>query len=172
MPKRIAVLITDNYDELEYSQPVNAFLAAQHIVSNIALERGVVIYGSQGESHTTIDLSIDDISVHDFDALFIPGGHSALTLADSPQVIQFIQAFNHARKSIFSICHGSLLLGVADVLQDRIITSLRQHAACFEKAGAIYYDAELVNDNNQLISSRKNEDLPVFIEECLQVLRH
>jgi protease I len=172
MPKRIAVLVTDNYDDLEYSQPVAAFLAAKHQVSNIATQGGVIVHSRQRHSSTQIDHSIADITIDDFDALFIPGGKSALTLADHPQVLSFIQAFNQAKKSIFSICDGSLLLSEANILQDRIITSLRQHATRFEKAGAIYYDAELVNDNNQLISSRKNEDLPVFIHECLNVLRH
>ena len=172
MAKRIAVLVADHYDDLEYSQPVAAFLAAKHQVSNIAPQAGVIVHGNQRHSSAQIHHSITDISIDDFDALFIPGGKSALTLANHPQVISFIQAFNHAKKSIFSICDGALLLNAANILQDRIITSLRQYATCFEKAGAIYYDAEIVNDNNQLISSRKNEDLPVFIHECLNVLRH
>lgn len=170
MPKRIAVLVTHNYKDVEYTQPVEAFRAALHCVCNIATTHGHIVYGQDGTSSTIIDHSIADISIDDFDALFIPGGDSPLAFAHHPEVIQFIQAFNHAHKGIFSISDASLLLCEADVLKNRIITSIRSYAKQLELAGGIYYDAELVNDHNQLISSRMPDDLPVFIHECLQVL--
>lgn len=171
MSKRIAVLIDHDYVDVEYAQPVEAFRAAKHSICHIAAESGTVVYGKFRTSCTTIDQSIDSISVDDFDALFIPGGDSALKLADHAMVLKFIQQFDQAKKSIFSLCDASLLLGEADILKDRIITSIRSHATCLIQAGGIYYDAELVNDNNQLISSRMPADLPVFIHECLHVLR-
>ena len=94
-----------------------------------------------------------------------------LTFTSDAVVLKLIQEFNAANKTIFSICDASLLLGAADVLKDRIITSIRDHAHWLQDAGGRYYDAELVNDNNQLISSRAPDDLPVFIDECLEVLR-
>lgn len=171
MPKRIAVLVTHNFDDPEYFEPVNAFKAAQHSVCNIEHEVGKVIYGQQGTLAVIIDRSIDQINVHDFDALLIPGGESPLRFTSDDQVIKLIQDFNAANKTILSLCDASLLLGAADILQDRIITSIRDHAPWLQNAGGRYYDAELVNDNNQLISSRAAEDLPVFIDECLEVLR-
>ncbi|KGT48433.1 MULTISPECIES: DJ-1/PfpI family protein [Acinetobacter] len=171
MPKRIAVLVTHNFDDEEYFEPVEAFRAARHSVCNIEHEAGKVIYGKQCKAAVTIDQSIDHISVNDFDALLIPGGESPLTFSSDLKVIQLIQEFNAAKKSIFSICDGSLLLGAADILKDRIITSIRDHAPWLQNAGGRYYDAEVANDNNQLISARAPDDLPVFIFECLEVLR-
>ena len=38
-------------------------------------------------------------------------------------------------------------------------------------AGAVIFDREVVNDNNLYISSRSTYELPIFINECLNVLR-
>lgn len=171
MPKRIAVLVTNNFDDQEYLEPVEALRAAQHSICNIELRAGKVVYGLHGGLAVTIDRSIEQISIDDFDALLIPGGESPLALAHDVRVLHFIQAFNQARKTIFSLCDASLLLSEADVLKNRMITSIRAHALRVQYAGATYYDAELVNDNNQLISSRVPNDLPIFIHECLNVLK-
>ena len=170
MPKRIAVLVTNNFEDQEYLEPVAALLAAQHSICNIELNAGKVVYGLHGCSAVTIDRGIEQISIDDFDALLIPGGESAVSLSHDLRILQFIQAFNQARKTIFSLCDASLLLCEADVLKNRIITSIRAHASRVQHAGGTYYDAELVNHNNQLISARLPHDLPVFIHECLDVL--
>ena len=171
MPKRIAVLVTDQYTDYEYATPVAAFLAAHHSITTIDMQADKVVYGSNQQSSTTINHSIDDVFIEDFDALFIPGGESAQRLAQHTKVLDFVRSFNEAKKAILSISDASLLLGAADILSNRLITSIRPHAEQLTQAGGIYYDAELVNDNNQLISSRRTEDLPVFIDECLYVLR-
>lgn len=171
MPKRIAVLVSNNFEDQEYYEPVAAMLAAKHSICNIELSAGKVVYGLHGCSAVTIDRGIDQISIDDFDALLIPGGESAISLSHDIRVLQFIQAFNQAKKTIFSLCDASLLLCEADVLKDRIITSIRAHASRVQNAGGTYYDVELVNDNNQLISSRLPNDLPMFIHECLNVLK-
>ena len=171
MPKRIAVLITNNFEDQEYLEPVAALLAAHHSVCNIELNAGKVVYGLHGCSAVTIDRGIEQISIDAFDALLIPGGESAVSLSTDVRVLQFIHAFNQAKKAIFSLCDASLLLCEADVLKNRIITSIRAHASRVQHAGGTYYDVELVNDNNQLISSRLPNDLPIFIHECLNVLK-
>lgn len=170
MPKRIAVLVTDHYTDYEYSAPIQAFRDASHQITHIDVEAAKIVHGRHHQSSTTIDQSIYDIHVDDFDALFIPGGESAQILAKNHDVLEFVWAFNQAHKTILSICDASLLLSAADVLANRLITSIRAHATQLEQAGGIYYDAELVNDNNQIISSRQSDDLPVFIHECLNVL--
>lgn len=171
MPKKIAVLLTHNFEDQEYYEPVAALLAAQHRIYHIELDAGKVVYGLHGCYAVTIDYGIEQISIDDFDALLIPGGESAVSLSHDLRILQFIQAFNQARKTIFSLCDASLLLCEADVLKNRIITSIRAHASRVQHAGGTYYDVELVNDNNQLISSRLPHDLPVFIHECLDVLK-
>ena len=98
MPKRIAVLVTNNFEDLEYTEPVAALLAAEHSVCNIELHAGKVVHGQHGQSSVTIDRGIDHISIDDFDALLIPGGESPVSLANVMRVLHFIQAFNEAKR--------------------------------------------------------------------------
>lgn len=171
MPKRIAVLVSYNYQDHAYSEPVEAFRAARHSICNIEHQAGKVVHGSNYQSTVTIDRDLEHISVDDFDALLIPGGESALNFSKDSSALQFIQAFNQANKQIFSLDDASLLLGAADVLNNRMITSVRAHYEQLKNMGAKYYDAELVNDNNQIISSRAPADLNIFIHECLRALK-
>lgn len=171
MPKRIAVLVSSNYQDHEYSQPVEAFRAARHSICNIEHTAGKVVHGVEYRSTVTIDCNIENVTIDDFDALLIPGGESPLSFSNDSATLKFIHDFNSANKTIFSLDDASLLLGAADVLNDRMITSDRTHHEQLKNMGAKYYDAELVNDNNQLISSRAPADLNIFIHECLEALR-
>ena len=171
MPKRIAVLVTHEFEDAAYSEPIEAFRAASHSVLNIEKQQGNIVHGKLCRTSVTIDRSIDDISIQDFDALMIPGGHSPIHLSADPRFIDFVREFVQAEKPIFSICHAPILLLHANVIQQRRLTATQPLAKTLTDAGAIYYDAELVNDNNLLISSRQIQDLPVFIHECLNVLK-
>ncbi len=76
MHKKIAVLVTYDFEDAEYAEPVEAFRAARHSIINLESQAGKIIYGKKRKAFVTIDQSIDDASVHDFDALLIPGGFS------------------------------------------------------------------------------------------------
>ena len=171
MPKRIAVLVTHDFEDVEYLEPVQAFRAKRHSVLNIENKAGNIIYGQKRKSSVTIDHSIDDVSVADFDALLIPGGHSAHHLCNDQRFVNFVRNFAQAGKPIMSICHGPKLLIAAKVVHGRLMTTVHTIAQDLINAGAVYYDVGVVNDNNLYISSRSPDDLPAFIEESLMVLK-
>ena len=171
MPKRIAVLVTHDFEELQYSEPVQAFRAARHSISNIEKSAGNIIYGQQRKAAVTIDHSIDDVGIDDFDALLIPGGNSAQYLSEDARFVHFVRHFAQAEKPIMSICHGPQLLIAAKVVQGRLMTTIHTLSKQLGDAGAVYYDVGVVNDNNLYISSRSYADLAVFIHESLQVLK-
>jgi len=75
MSKKIAVLITDEFEDSEFTSPAEAYKKAGHQVITIENKAGNVIKGKQGKAKVTIDKSIDDVNVADFDALVLPGGH-------------------------------------------------------------------------------------------------
>ena len=171
MPKRIAVLVTHDFEELQYSEPVQAFRAARHSILNTEKSAGNIIYGQQRKAAVTIDHSIDDVGIDDFDALLIPGGNSAQYLSEDARFVHFVRHFAQAEKPIMSICHGPQLLIAAKVVQGRLMTTIHTLSKQLVDAGAVYYDVGVVNDNNLYISSRSYADLAVFIHESLQVLK-
>ena len=172
MNKRIAVLVTQDFEDIEYHAPVEAFRAASHSVRNIEKQAGNIIYSQQRKSSVSIDLSIDDISVQDFDALMIPGGHSPYHLKKDQRFIDFLRSFANAQKPILLCCHSPHLLIDAQIAIGRRLTSIHETIKELKDAGAVIFDHEVVNDNNLYISSRSTFELPIFIDECLSVLRN
>ena len=73
---KVATLITDMFEDVEYTEPAKALTDAGHEVFTIEKEAGKVVTGKNGEAKVNIDHNIDDVNPADFDALFLPGGFS------------------------------------------------------------------------------------------------
>lgn len=106
MSKKIAVLITDEFEDSEYPSPAQTYKQAGHQVVTIKKQAGNTVTGKKGEATVTIDKGIDDVQAADFDALLLPGGHSPDSLRDDDQFVNFTRAFADSGKPIFAICHG------------------------------------------------------------------
>lgn len=171
MKKRIAVLVTQDFEDSEYHHPVEAFRAASHSVRNIEKQAGNIIYSQQRRSSVSIDLGIDEIKIQDFDALMIPGGLSPQRLKQDHRFVNFLQSFANAQKPIFLSCSSPELLIDAQIVKGRRLTSAETLLAQLHLAGAVLCDRDVVNDNNLYITSRSTIALPIFINECLHVLR-
>lgn len=171
MNKRIAVLVTHDFEDTEYHHPVEAFRAASHSVRNIEKTAGNIVYSKQRRSSVSIDHGVEDICIHDFDALMIPGGKSPHLLKDDERFIDFLRCFANAQKPIFLCCASPKLLIDAQLAIGRRLTSIQDILDDLKLAGAVLFDRDVVNDNNLYISSRSTQELPVFINECLNVLR-
>ncbi|CDL35146.1 General stress protein 18 [Enterobacter hormaechei] len=118
----------------------------------------------------TIDESIDNVSPSDFDALLLPGGHSPDSLRGDERFVTFTRDFVGTGKPVFAICHGPQLLISAEVVRGRKLTAVKPIVIDLKNAGAEFYDQEVVNDNDQLITSRTPDDLPAFNREALRLL--
>lgn len=170
MGKRIAVVVTDHFEDSEYSDPVQAFQEKGHEVTVIEMEKGKTVKGKQGQSEVTIDESIADVSPEDFDALFIPGGFSPDILRADERFVTFAKSFMDAKKPVLAICHGPQLLITAETLQGRDVTGYKSIHVDLKNAGGNLHDKEVVVCQNQLVTSRQPEDIPAFVEESLRIL--
>src|SRR5471032_2027457 len=169
MSKKIAVLITDEFEDSEFTSPAEAYKKAGHQVITIEHKAGNVIKGKKGKAQVTIDKSID-VKVADFDALLLPGGHSPDTLRGDDRFVEFTRQFAKSGKPIFAICHGPQLLINADVIRGRKLTTVKPVVVDVKNAGAEFFDKEVVVDNDTLVTSRTPDDLPAFNRESLRVL--
>ncbi|MBI1453025.1 MULTISPECIES: DJ-1/PfpI family protein [Acinetobacter] len=170
MPKNIAVLVTHHFEDIHYDKTVEAFRAARHSILNIEAQAGKIIHGQHYTTAVTIDQSIAEVDLHNFDALLIPGGHSHDPLSQDQRYLEFIQYFAQSNKLIMSISNGPQLLIQAQVVAGRLMTINKPNVESLINAGAVYYDVSVVNDNNLYISSPSSTDLPYFIRESLIAL--
>ncbi len=170
MHKKIAVLVTYDFEDAEYAEPVEAFRAARHSIINLESQAGKIIYGKKRKAFVTIDQSIDDASVHDFDALLIPGGFSPDNLCQDERYILFVRHFANTQKPILCSADAPQILMHAGVVKGRRMTCIHHLHQDLKDAGAVLYNTGVVNDNNLYISSQTQYDLPAFIQESLLVL--
>jgi len=172
--KRIAMLMTDGVEQVEYTRP-RQFLE-QHgaqVTLVCPKPRGAQVQGyahaSPGEVFT-VEMDVRHARPEDFDALVLPGGvANPDRLRMSEEAIAFIRGIAHAQKPIAAICHGPWPLIDAGVVRGRHVTSwpsLRQDLC---NAGAKWSDQPVVVDG-RLITSRKPDDIPAFESALLAQL--
>ncbi|WP_342388935.1 type 1 glutamine amidotransferase domain-containing protein [Salinicoccus bachuensis] len=164
MAKKVAVIMTNMVEDVEYTSPVEALQNEGHEVEVIAPEAGE-IEGKQGGKFQA-DKSIADASPQDYDAILVPGGFSPdLLRADQEgRFGKFAKHFLQEDKPTFAICHGPQVLIDTDLLKERNITSFISVRKDLENAGAKVHDKSVVVCSN-LVSSRKPDDLEDFNRE-------
>ncbi|QGQ44235.1 type 1 glutamine amidotransferase domain-containing protein [Metabacillus sediminilitoris] len=170
MSKNIAVLLTDSFEDVEYTEPAKAFKEAGHNITVIEKEKGKTVQGKQGEAKVEIDAAINEVNPDQFDALFIPGGFSPDILRADDRFVQFAKSFMEDKKPVFAICHGPQLLITSETLNDRDVTGYKSIQVDLKNAGARFHDKQVVVCGNQLVTSRTPEDIPAFTRESLNLL--
>ena len=166
---KIATLITNEFEDSEFTVPRKEFEHTGHEVITIEKESGVEVTGKKGTS-ITVDRGIDDVKPEDFDALLLPGGFSPDILRADDRFVTFTKAFMDDKKPVFAICHGPQLLITAKALEGRDATGFKSIKVDMEYAGAAYVDKEVVVCQNQLVTSRTPDDLPAFNREAVKLL--
>lgn len=166
--RRVAVLMTDGVEQVEYTQP-RSFLEQQGVQVTLLSPKqaGEQV---QGFNHLEpgdkfkVDLNVKDAQPGDYDLLLLPGGvANPDQLRLSPESIAFIKAFGDEDKPIAAICHGPWPLIDAGVAESKHMTSWPSLQTDLRNAGAEWTDEEVVVDG-KLITSRKPDDIPAFNE--------
>lgn len=168
--KKIAVLATDGFEQVELTRPVEALKIAGATVEIVSLKDGEI----QGFKHhdkgdkVAVDRTLSDADASDYDGLVLPGGvinPDALRLED--EAVAFIQTFTKASKPVAAICHGPWTLINAGAVKGRRVTSWPSLRVDLENAGAEWVDEEVVVDKG-LVTSRNPDDLPAFCTKMIE----
>jgi protease I len=163
---KVAVIIDDLFEDVEYTEPAEAFRSAGHEIVHVGIENGKTVKGKKKGTEVRIDRAVDEARVDDFDALLIPGGYSPDKLRVHDSAVGFVRTFVNSGKPVFSICHAPQILITADVIRGRMITGYKSVIQDIKNAGAEFVDQEVVEDGN-LISSRNPDDIPAFTKAAL-----
>jgi len=161
---RVAIVVTDGFEQIEMVDPRNALEAASAETTLIAPKPGEVQGVTHGEKADTfrVQRTLAEVHPDDFDALLLPGG--ALN-ADKLRVEQgaqaLVRAFDQAGKPMAVICHAPWLLVSSGIVKGRTLTSYHTIQDDIRNAGATWVDQPAVRDRN-LVTSRKPADLEAF----------
>lgn len=173
---RVAVLITDGFEQSEFDEPVWELKRAGARVEVLAQRKEQLTEGIRGMNHfepahiVQPDKLLTAASPEEYDGLLLPGGAlNADALRVSSMHRSFVKNMMNAGKPIAVICHGGWLLADAGVLQGYTMTSWPAIQKDLERAGAVWKDAEVIEDRN-LVSSRKPADVAAFSRAFIRQL--
>jgi protease I len=167
--KRAAVLVEQQYQEMEVWYPVYRLREAGCKVTLVGPEAGHS-YPSKLSYPAKSERAARDVSADDFDILIIPGGFAPDFLRRDEAVIKLTSTMAERGKIVAAICHGPWVLCSTQALKGRRATCFFAIKDDVSNAGATYVDAEVVRDGN-LITSRKPDDLPAFLQAIIQAVR-
>jgi protease I len=173
--KRIAMLLTDGVEQVEYTEP-RSFLEQQGAQVTLVSPKpaGEDIQGfnhmSPGDKFK-VEMTVGNAKPGDFDALVLPGGvANPDQLRLSKEAIAFIRAFGQEDKPIAAICHGPWTLIDAGLAAGKRMTSWPTLQTDLKNAGAQWSDEQVVVDG-KLVTSRKPDDIPAFNQAILNELQ-
>lgn len=170
--KKIVIIATDYFEESELIEPMTQLrdMGAEVIVA--APERGTLQALRHVEPGMEVEASqsIKQIDASEYDALVVPGG---VVNADHLRIDHDAQELAHAmmdaNKPVAVICHGPWLLVSSGLVDGRTLTSYPTLRDDITNAGGHWVDQEVMIDKN-LITSRKPDDLPAFIQAIADAL--
>lgn len=169
--KRVAILATDGFEQVELLKPREALDQAGAKTTVVSPKSGEIKgwnFTDWGEK-VSVDQSLDQANADDFDALLLPGGViNPDKLRMEPKAVAFVKSFFDAGKPVAAICHGPWTIIEAGVARGRKIASWPSLKTDLRNAGAEWVDNEAVVDGN-LVSARKPDDIPAFNKAMIQL---
>ncbi len=169
--RKIAFLATNGVEQSELAEPMRAVRDAGgevHIVSISTGEIQAVRHDEKGDRFP-VDREVSLVHATDYDGLVLPGGvANPDRLRTDADAVRFVREFFASGKPVAAICHGPWLLVEADVLEGRTITSWPSLQTDVRNAGGEWVD-KTVQVDQQLVTSRKPDDLPQFNAKLIDV---
>jgi protease I len=170
--KKIAILATDGFEQVELTEPRKALDEAGATTIVISPKNGEIKGWKSKEWGDTVkvDKPLADANPNEYDALVLPGGViNPDHLRMDPQAVNFVKQFVGTGKTVAAICHGPWTLVEADVVRGKKVTSWPSVKTDLKNAGANWVDQEVVTDG-QFIFSRKPDDIPAFSKAIIEAV--
>ncbi len=170
--KKVAILVTDGFEQVELTGPKDALEKAGATAHIISAKTGKVT----GWNHTTpadtfeVDKTFESANIDDYDAVLLPGGVvNSDTIRTDEKAQALVKGAANANKPIAVICHGGWILASSGLVKGKTMTSWPSLTDDLKNAGANWIDQQVVVDGT-LISSRKPDDIPAFSQKLIDVL--
>ncbi len=172
--KTLAILATDGFEQSELFEPMKQLAEMGAQVDIVSLQSGEIRGWNETDwgEPVKVDKVLDEAQPSDYDALVLPGGlFNPDKLRNTPAAVNFIKQFysETGEAPIAAICHGPWLLVESKLVNNVTMTSYPSIKTDLSNAGARWIDEEVVTDG-RIITSRKPDDLPVFINTIARYL--
>ena len=164
--KRVAVLVEQQYQEMEVWYPVYRLREAGCTVELVGPEAGKT-YASKLGYPAKSTLAASDAKADQFAAIVIPGGFAPDYIRRSAAMLNLVRGIYEQKKPVAAICHGPWVLCSTTALKGRKVTCFHSIKDDVTNAGGTYVDQEVCIDGN-VITSRTPDDLPAFVVAIIE----
>lgn len=168
--RKVAILVTNGFEQSEFTEPKKALEAAGAKVHVISPEGGKVKAwdGTDWGDEFEVDQTLDVANPDDYSSLLLPGGViNPDKLRVNKKAVAFVNSFLEAGKPIAAICHGPWTLIETGAIKGRKMTSFNSIKTDLINAGVNWVDEEVVVDQG-LVTSRNPGDLPAFNRKMIE----
>ncbi|RIY35844.1 DJ-1 family glyoxalase III [Psittacicella gerlachiana] len=150
MTKKVALLLTKNFETVEALAPVDIMRRAGLEVTTISLDQEQVVTSAQGVAVTADQLLHEVADFTAFDALVLPGGglDPQKYLDREKEVSFFAQSSD---KLLAAICMAPVVVASLGLLNDQTVVCYPTLASNLEGNGAKYQDQKTVYLEEQVI---------------------
>ncbi len=120
--------------------------------------------------HLDADMAFRHVRAEDCVALVLPGGRAPEYLRYDADLIRITREFFAHGKPVASICHGIEILGAADVIRGREVTTIPKCRFDAQACGAVY-TGQAVTRSGNLICARGKKDMAPWLRQFVQMIR-
>ena len=120
--------------------------------------------------HLDSDVAFGDVETAEYVALVLPGGRAPEYLRYDSDLIRIVRELFAQNKPVASICHGIEILGAADVIQGREVTTIPKCRFDAMVCGAVYTDDPVVRCEN-LICARGKKDMSEWMKQFARMIQ-
>lgn len=169
--KKVAILVTDGFEQVELAQPRKALddAGAETVIVSPKDDYVRSWALTDWDISFPVEVCLDIANAQDYDALLLPGGvinPDALRII--PKAVEFVMKFIDAGKPVAAICHGPWTLIETGAVKGRRMTSWPSLRTDLRNAGADWVDEETVVDGG-ILTSRNPDDIPAFNLEMIKL---
>jgi len=169
MPKKILMLIENEFRDEEVIYPFYRFKEAGYEVKTVGPGEGIEYKGKFGFTLKS-DLPASGASLENVAAIIIPGGNAPDKMRINKAMVDIVKKAFDKCLVVAAICHGGWMLVEADICRGKKVTGYKAIATDLKNAGGEYIDREVVVDGN-LVTSRIPDDLPAFCRSVLEMIQ-
>ncbi|MBN2219111.1 MAG: type 1 glutamine amidotransferase [Kosmotogaceae bacterium] len=166
--KKIAVLVEDGFEDLEFWVPVMRLREEGAEVVIAGREKGILFLGKSGlEAFSDSDFKSIDLS--ETDGILIPGGWAPDKLRRFEEVKSLVRDAYERGRVIGMICHAGLVGISAGIVRGSKAVGSEGIKDDLLNAGANWVDEPAFTDRN-LVWGRVVRDIPDFCREFVKAL--
>jgi len=173
MKKKVAILATNGFEEVELTSPKEAMEKEGFQVDIISDKSGKIKSWDKDKwsKEYKVDHTLDNVNAANYNALVLPGGvMNPDNLRTNEDASKFVREFFKQKKPVAAICHAAWTLINAEVVKGREMTSYHTLRKDLENAGAKWVDKEVVVDNG-FVTSRSPDDLSAFNKKLIEEIK-